>query len=56
MNMQMRCLNDRQLVKVSLGWHQALFSGNFFFGGGATRLGFVLPLSELCVPEDCQPL
>lgn len=57
MNMQMRCLNDPQLVKVSLGWHQTLISGRFWGGqGGTTHLGFVLPLSELCVPEDCLQL
>lgn len=41
---------------MSLGWHQALFSGSFYWGGGATRLGFVLSLSELRVPEDGQQL
>lgn len=42
MNMRMRCLNDPQLVKVSLEWHQAFISGSY---GGASPLGFVLPLS-----------
>lgn len=42
MNMRMKYLNDPQLVKVSLGWHQAFISWSY---GELSPLGFVLPLS-----------
>lgn len=52
MNMQMRCLDDPtphpKLVKVSLGWPQALSLGSCWgVGWGCSSPGFVLSLSEL---------
>lgn len=44
LEMRMRCLNDPQLVKVSLGWPQAFISGSCW---GFSSLGSDFPLSEL---------
>lgn len=44
------------LLRCHWGGTRLSFLGVFIGGGGATRLGFVLSLSELRVPEDGQQL